>query len=273
MNIAKHLYKIIAALLLPGTIAIFSGCSQETVPAIEGMVYIPAGEFTIGSNDVDTNALAKEFGAKQLVFFENEKPVRKIFLKDFYIGKFEITNKEYKLFIAESGHKPPVHWKSGMFKTGKDIHPVINITWFDADAYCKWAGKRLPAEEEWEKTARGPDGSQYPWGNNFDKKKANLSKGHTTQVGSMSEDKSYYGVYDLGGNVMEWTGSWYKPYPGSTFQSKDFGEKYRVLKGGYGSVAGHYNLGNFYSRGSFRNYFPPTGKGIDVGFRCAKDKK
>lgn len=260
-------------LLLPGIMVLLLSCSQKTVKEIEGMVYIPAGEFIIGSNDKDTNALAKEFGAKHLTFFENEKPVRKLFLDKFYIDKFEITHEEYKLFVTKSGHTPPTHWKKGMYGAGKDRHPVINVSWHDADAYCRWADKRLSTEEEWEKASRGPNGNKYPWGNEYDEKKANLGKGSTVPVGSMPEDKSYFGVYDMGGNVMEWTNSWYEPYPGSTFQSKDFGRKDRVLKGGYGSVVGHYNLSSFYSRGSFRNYFPPAGKGIDVGFRCSKDSQ
>ncbi len=255
-----------------GCIILLLSCSKENAPEVKGMIYIPSGEFIIGSNEVDNNALAKEFGAKHVVFFENEKPERKINLKDFYIEKYEITKKKYGIFIDKTKYTPPSHWTNGTYEAGKETHPVFNVTWFDAYAYCKWTGKRLPTEEEWEKAARGPNGNRYPWGNDFDNKKGNLTKGHTTSVGSMIEDKSYYGVYDMGGNVMEWTASWYKPYPGSTFQSKDFGEKFRAIKGGYGSVKGHYNLGNLYSRSSFRNYFPPGGKGNDVGFRCAKDR-
>ncbi len=269
---AISLLPIISFLFLLGAIVLPLACSRNTVPEIKGMVYIPAGEFAMGSDDVDNNALAKEFGAKHVVFFENERPVRTIYLDGFFIDEFEVTNMEYKFFISKAKHEVPNHWKNRMYEAGKDKHPVINITWFDTNTYCKWVSKRLPTEEEWEKASRGPNGNRYPWGNEFDNKKANLEKGDTMPVGSMKEDKSYYGVYDMGGNIMEWTSSWYKSYPGSTFQSEDFGEKYRVLKGGYGNVVGHYNLGNFYSRASFRNYFPPTGKGIDVGFRCAKDK-
>lgn len=263
---------IISLHLLVGVMVSLLACSRNSAPRIEGMVYIPAEEFIIGSNDMDVNALAKEFGAKQSVYFENEKPMRTIYLGSFYIDKFETTNEEYKLFISKTGRKPPIKWVNGTYPTGKAKHPVVNVTWYDADIYCKWMGKRLPEEEEWEKTARGPKGNKYPWGNEFDIKKGNFTTGDTLPVGNMIEDKSFYGVYDMGGNVMEWTSSWYNPYPNSTLQSKDFGENNRVIKGGYGSVVGHYNLGSFYSRGPFRNYFPPTGKGVDVGFRCANDK-
>ncbi len=253
--------------------AVFISCSKREPESIPNMVYIPEGEFIIGSNEVDSNALAKEFGAKHIVFFENEKPLRTINLKGFYLDKFETTNQEYMLFITQANREPPSQLKVGKYKPEKNNHPVININWFDADAYCKSVNKRLPTEEEWEKAARGPEGNKYPWGDKFDKKKGNLDKGDTVPVGSMPEDKSFYGVYDMGGNIMEWTASWYKPYPGSTFQAKDFGEMNRVLKGGYGSVLGHYNMSNLYSRGSFRNYHRPAGKGIDVGVRCAKDEK
>ena len=268
----NNYFSKIISLFLPGILILLLSCSKENAPEVKGMVYIPSGEFIIGSNEVDNNALAKEFGAKHVVFFENEKPERKINLKDFYIEKYEITNKEYGIFINKTKYTPPGHWANGAYEAGMETHPLINVTWFDAYAYCKWAGKRLPTEEEWEKAARGPNGNRYPWGNDFDNKKGNLTKGHTVPVGSMIEDKSFYGIYDMGGNVMEWTASWYKSYPGSTFQSKDFGQKFRVIKGGYGSVKGHYNLGNLYSRPSFRNYFPPDGKGNDVGFRCVKDR-
>lgn len=267
----KILPAILLTLFLSGLAASLPGCSQETVPEIKGMVYIPQGDFIIGSDDIDENSLGKEFGSRDGKFFENEKPVRKINLKGFYIDKFEVTNKDYKPFIVKTEHEPPPNWEDGAYPPDHEMHPVNAISWFDAIEYCTWSGKRLPTEEEWEKAARGPDGNRYPWGKVYDGNKANLDKGDTVPVGSMPEDKSFYGVYDMGGNLTEWTNSWYLPYPNSTLQSRYFGEMYKVVRGGAGSLEGHYSLGSIYARNSFREYYPPSGKGIDVGFRCAKD--
>ena len=254
--------------LLLVIIIFLSGCSSE----IEGMVYIPAGKFIIGSDEVDPNALGNEFGVRQGNFFEDERPVRKLHLDGFYIDKFEVTNIDYKLFCGETGYPSPPTWVHGLYIAGQETHPVENTTWFDANEYCKWAGKRLPTEEEWEKAARGPNGNKYPWGQEFDLKKSNFNKGDTVPVGSMPDDKSYYGVYDMGGNVMEWTSSWYEPYPGSTKQLNDYGEQYRILRGGAGTTVGHYVLSKMFSRSSFRHYYLPGGRGNDSGLRCARDK-
>ena len=249
-----------------------TGCNQKTVPELEGMVYIPSGEFLIGSDDKDTESLSKEFGARE-TFFENEEPARKIFLKGFYIDKFEVTNENYKSFISQTGYFPPPRWENGTYLTGRETHPVKNVSWFDANSYCKWAGKRLPTEEEWEKAARGPNGNIYPWGNEYNKEKANLTIGDTLPVGSMLEDKSFYGVYDMAGNLKEWTLSWYKNYPGSTLKSEFLGEKFKVIRGTAGNIVGHYNLPNIFSRASYRSFFFLNRKVEDIGFRCAKDKR
>lgn len=245
-------------------------CSRENAPKIEGMVYIPSGEFIMGSEDIDTEGLAKEFGERRGRFYEDERPVRKISLGGFYIDKYEVTNKQYKAFVDATGYPPPQTWEGGKYTDGQDDHPVNNVTWFDANTYCTWAGKRLLIEEEWEKAARGPYGNKYTWGNEYDENKANLNKGATAPVGSYETDKSYYGVYDMGGNVMEWIDAWYEPYPGSKAENKDFGKQYRILRGGSGSVAGHYSLGKLYARTSFRHYYLPDGAGNDGGIRCAK---
>lgn len=238
--------------------------------APDGMVRVKKGEFIMGSKDVDTSGLTKELGFRDKKLYEDERPERKVFLERFYIDKFEVTNKQYKVFIDAMEHRPPPHWKDNSFPEGMGEHPVVNTTWFDAYNYCKWAGKRLPKEEEWEKAARGPLGNSYPWGNSYEEKKANLNTGKTAPAGSYKSDRSYFGVYDMGGNVMEWTDTWYDAYPGNKLQDREFGRINKVLRGGIAGISGHYIMNRIFSRASFRHYVPPGVYGEDAGFRCAK---
>jgi len=273
MKLSQGLYTFAAISLFSGMVVLLSSCSKNRAPEIEGMVYIPAGKFIMGSTDVDNMGLAKEVGARQKIFFENEKPVRSIYLKGFYIDRFEVSNLDYRKFVLKTGHPPPAYWINNPMMEERENHPVFNVNWFDADAYCTWIGKRLLTEEEWEKAARGPKGNRYPWGNEFDEKKGNLTLKDTVPVGSMPEDRSYYGIYDMAGNVMEWTSSWYKAYPGSTYHLKEYNEEYRVIRGGSGIYLGHYDLSKIFSRSSYRHNSAHFDKGFDVGFRCAKERK
>lgn len=235
--------------------------AEEAVPAepeivkpeIGSMVTIPAGEFTMGSDTRPGNPpLAK--------------PAHTVYLPEYEIDVYEVTNGEWARFHIESDYEPEGDWRS-FYKIGKENYPVANVTQADAKAYCEWAGKRLPTEAEWEKAARGPEGSPYPWGDIFDWKKSNVSEHgirDTQEVGSIEADKSGYGLYDVMGNVQEWTSDILKPYEGGeTSGIKAYNGKFVAVRGASYAVKGDSTL--LWSRHA---YLPSAQYGI--GFRCAR---
>lgn len=221
------------------------------------MVLIPEGEFMMGSDER----------------LKDERPAYVVYLNSFYIDMFEVTNEDYKKFIESSGYPPPDNWENGNYPQGKGRHPVVFVDWDDANAYCRWADKRLPRETEWEKGARGTDGRTYPWGDEWVTNKSNNPFGgheDTMPVGSYEEGKSPYGLYDMSGNVWEWVDDYYFPHPGSEHVSPEFGTKYRLLKGGSWMNCMYYSCGisaPVYNRA----FFDSTTKNSSLGFRCARD--
>jgi formylglycine-generating enzyme required for sulfatase activity len=175
------------------------------------LIRIPAGEFWMGSEEWDKEA------------WDDEKPRHQVYLPEYWLARYPVTNEEYQLFLSANPlHKAPHGWTGYNFPLGEARHPVVKVKWHDALAYCRWlsnvTGKSytLPSEAEWEKAARGPStgsggGRKYPWGNDWDASRCNTSEsknGGTTPVGQYSpRGDSPYGLADMAGNVWEWTRS------------------------------------------------------------------
>ena len=148
--------------------------------------------------------------------FGDEQPQHRLYLPEFYIGKYPVTNEQYAAFVKATRQAAPQHWKNGQIPAGKENHPVVDVSWKDAVAFCRWlsqaSGKtiRLPTEAEWEKAARGDDGRIYPWGDKPPTKElCNFggNVGDTTPVGQYPAGASPCGALDMAGNVWEWTGA------------------------------------------------------------------
>jgi len=228
---------------------------RSPAPAPPGMILIPAGEFMMGSNEED-----------------DESPIHRVHLAAFYIDQYPVTNLEYKKFVDATKHRTPSHWKNRQIPPGKENHPVVNVSWHDASDYCRWTGKRLPTEAEWEKAARGIDGRIYPWGNEQpDASRCNFDEdiSDTTPVGKYSpHGDSPYGCADMAGNMWEWVSDWYNDsyYSESPANNPDgpAGGQYRVCRGGSWSNS------QYYIRTAMRDSDFPYSHGNDVGFRCAQ---
>ncbi len=217
------------------------------------MIVIPEGEFILGFDPI--NKVDKFISNATLSL--NAQPSQKIYLKSFYLDRFEVT------YEAFNRYKPKLKYETLDVK-----EPIRGVSWYEADAYCLSQGKRLPTEFEWEKAARGPNGRLFVWGNQFEQKKANFSK-KVHAVGNKPNDTSIYGISDLNGNVSEWTSSWYDTYKNSDFKDKLYGKKVKVIKGDSFHKMEHGLMKEFIFL-SYRNYAPPYERFWDTGFRCAK---
>jgi formylglycine-generating enzyme required for sulfatase activity len=284
--------------------AVIQEPETPSLSALPGMVYVPAGEFIMGSSDADVNsvlALCNEVrGDCERSWYEDEQPQHTVYLDAFYIDETEVTSVQFAQFLNEQGNQEEggVTWldigdencriteSGGQYqpKTGYSDHPVIEVSWYGARAYCQWAGKRLPTEAEWERAARGTDGLMYPWGNTFDGTKLNFADKNTSfdwsdpnwddgyagtaPVCSYPDGASPYGALDMAGNVYEWVADWYESgYYVSSPESNPEGPvsgDYRVIRGG-----SWYDIGTGV-RAADRDRRPPIDSISIVGFRCAR---
>ncbi len=226
---------------------------------LEGMVLIRGSSFKMGYTPSEKDDKNKFVG-----------PEHTADVADFYIDKTEVSNQDYKKFIDATKRLGPPTWKNNQFPSGEDLYPVTSVTLADAEAYAKWADKRLPTEKEWEYAARGSDGRDYPWGKSWENGvaiSAELQEESPRTVGSLPKGASPFGALDMAGNVWEWTSDKFAPYPGN---KETVDPKLRdtiVIRGG------SFKSDKKFLTAYFRNFVPPDFKGDILGFRCAKSIK
>ncbi len=243
------------------------------------MVEIPAGEFKQGNNDIDA--------------LDNEQPIHRLYLDTYWIDRYPVTCRQYQAFIEAGGYQNSEWWSNSGWKWLQDHpvhrplywvdapewenHPVCGVSWYEAEAYARFVGKRLPTEAEWEKAASwdlvAGRRRTYPWGETTpDAHYCNHDNqvGHTTPVNGYPTGQSAYGLYDVLGNVWEWTDSWFDGYEGfvnypyAGYSKVYFDKQHRVLRGGSWATR------PWVLRCSFRNWYHPGVRQILAGFRCAR---
>lgn len=258
---------------------------------IDGMVlvYVPAGDFRMGSSDADLVQVLQSCPDCQRAWFTDEQPAHEVQLTAFQIDRTEVTNAQFATFLSHRGNQveggvpwldleiSAVEQAGALFQAeaGHEDHPVVGVSWYGAAAYCRWAGGRLPSEAEWAYAARGPAGAIYPWGDefvcdggNFAGESTGCDDGYATTapVGAFPAGASWCRALDMGGNVWEWVGDrygadYYSQAPERDPRGPERGEC-RVLRGGA------WNVGGWAGRGAHRSWNLPTDRSALVGFRC-----
>lgn len=263
-------------LLLVGLL--LASCAPARVHSVRSprdgaeMVLVPAGPFRMGSEDGD----------------EDERPLHVVDLPAFYIDRYPVTNGRFVQFLRSAGFHPRdprafyvagqaesgLSWDGSTWQVipGREDYPVNGVSYYGAEAYARWAGRRLPTEAEWEKAARGTDARAYPWGNEWDPRRANgdgAADGFPglAPVGAMPGGASPYGAEDMGGTLWEWVASRYRPYPYVATDGRERAgpEDARVNRGG----SWRYDSARWSSRIANRGWDPPEVADDDYGFRCA----
>jgi serine/threonine-protein kinase len=220
------------------------------------MVYIPAGTFRMGDTHGDGE--------------DDERPAHRVSLPAFWLDRTEVTNAQVARFaksLRDSGQARRDTW---VMEAGKDHHPAVQIPWGIALAYCRWAGKRLPTEAEWEYAARGTDGRKYPWGTAWDDRRARFAGNRGSQgaapVGSYPAGASPFGALDMAGNVWEWVSTVYRPYP---YLPKD-GREHSAMPERHVVRGGSWYLNPWDLRSSNREFGEAGYRSVYIGFRCAQ---
>jgi formylglycine-generating enzyme len=225
----------------------------------ESMILIPAGVFTMGKNTTGPS---------------DWQPEHNVRINSFYMDKTEVTNKQYHDFCVSTKNPLPQFWGLKEFKSGPDFpdFPVVGVSYFDAEKYAKWAGKRLPTEAEWEYASRGGlAGKNFPFGDLVDSAKVNYGRKYGGLVKTASFPPNGFGLYDITGNVWEWTTDYYSDNyyavsPAENPKGPDRG-RFKVIRGG------SWHSGQMCVQTYYRNGLSPSWVDFGVGFRCVKDIK
>lgn len=229
------------------------------------LIPIPEGPFTMGTYPT---------GLRKT---DPEEPQRSVTLDAYLIGKYHITNSQYALFVEDTKYRYPLFWNDERFNG--ETCPVVGVSWYDATNFSEWlshlTGKdyRLPTEAEWEKAARGTDGREYPWGNEWDASKANTAESRLkklTPVGSYPDGISPFGCYDMAGNAYDWCSDWFHI---DTYKYSDPINPIGAAEGRRKVIRGASWLprGEFAARCANRASYEPTRAVHNVGFRIALD--
>ncbi len=227
--------------------------SATSIASHGEMAYVQGGVFSMGNSDGD----------------EYERPIHKVSVRPFFMDKYEVTCEEYARFLQDTNYTPlPAGWTSRSCPLEVARLPVAGVTWDDANAYARWADKRLPTEEEWEFAARGTDGRRYPWGDYWRAGLANADaegalRKRVAAVGQFN-GASPYGIVDLSGNVWEWTASPLLSYSGGPIAGVGQGD-FRVIRGG------SWDSSKKYVTTSYRGYLARNQTKPTIGFRCVRD--
>jgi formylglycine-generating enzyme required for sulfatase activity/outer membrane lipoprotein-sorting protein len=250
------------------SVALRDPLAREPDEGPASQVEVPGGKAKVGRNEG----------------YLDERPEHEVELRPYRIDRYEVTNREYRLFLRATRRRDYTPYKSytealprSYFTDPRfDKFPVVGVSWYASEAFCRWRGERLPTEAEWEHAARGPDNRIYPWGNQWMADKANFrdlaltssptTHSHFTVPSGALGSSGPFGTYDMAGNAAEWVADWYLPYPASTGQNSDFGHTFKVVRGG-SWLSGALSLTT-----SARGHSDPAFGYDSIGFRCAQDE-